>query len=36
LLNADAKTGEPATIEDAARSWLRLDIDDIETSARSI
>ncbi len=27
LLNADAKTGDPATIEDAAHSWLLLDID---------
>jgi hypothetical protein len=27
LLNADKTTGEPATIEDAAHSWLLLDID---------
>jgi hypothetical protein len=27
LLNADAKTGDPATIEDAAHSWVLLDID---------
>jgi len=35
LKNADAETGDPATIEDAAHSWLLLDIDGIETSARS-
>ena len=29
LLNADAKTGDPATIEDAARSWLLLDINQL-------
>jgi hypothetical protein len=29
LLNADAKTGDPATIEDAAHYWLLLDIDKI-------
>jgi hypothetical protein len=27
LLNADAKTGDPATIEDAAHCWVLLDID---------
>lgn len=27
LLNADKKTGDPATIEDAAHFWLLLDID---------
>jgi hypothetical protein len=27
LLNPDAKTGDPATIEDAAHPWLLLDID---------
>src|SRR6266851_1435771 len=27
LLNADAKTGDPATIEDATHSWVLLDID---------
>jgi hypothetical protein len=27
LLNADAKTGDPATIEDAAHSWVLIDID---------
>jgi hypothetical protein len=27
LLNADQKTGDPATIEDAAHSWVLLDID---------
>ncbi len=27
LLNADQKTGHPATIEDAAHSWILLDID---------
>src|SRR5438045_1985374 len=27
LLNADQKTGHPATIEDAAHSWIMLDID---------
>ncbi len=27
LLNADAKTGDPATIDDAAHYWLLLDID---------
>ena len=27
LLNADPKTGDPATIEDAAHPWVLLDID---------
>lgn len=31
LLNADPKTGDPATIEDAAHFWLLLDIDKLAT-----
>ena len=33
LLNADQKTGHPATIEDAAHSWVLLDIDKLASRA---